>query len=142
MIEGLYECTHAIRLVELLRLLHCLLLLEGNVIVHSAAGEKVVLLPLLRPRLLRVIVGVSLDVTLLNESHRLSFHRSLILILGLHLHLLSKDVSVNIVCRDGLLLESGVAIIEVTHKVGVIIVDMVNNTRTRVEIMLILCTPS
>jgi hypothetical protein len=142
LIEGLYECTHAIRLVELLRLLHCLLLLEGNVIVHSAAGEKVVLLPLLRPRLLRVIVGVSLDVTLLNESHRLSFHRSLILILGLHLHLLSKDVSVNIVCRDGLLLESGVAIIEVTHKVGVIIVDMVNNTRTRVEIMLILCTPS
>jgi hypothetical protein len=142
LIEGLYECTHAIRLVELLSLLHCLLLLEGDVIVHGAASEKVVLLPLLRPRLLRVIVGVSLDVTLLNESHRLSFHRTLILILGLHLHLLRKDVPIDIVCRDGLLLETGVAIIEVTHKVGVIIVDMVNTTRTRVEIMLILCTPS
>jgi hypothetical protein len=142
MIEGLCECTHAIRLVELLSLLHSLLLLEGDVIVHGPTGEKVVLLPLLRPRLLRVIVGVSLDVTLLNESHRLSFHRPLILILGLHLHLLRKDVSVDIVCRQSLLLEAGVTVIEVPHKVGVIVVDMVAPTRTRVEIMCILCTPS
>ena len=140
MVEGLCEGTHAIRLVELLRLLHSLLLLEGDVIVHGPTGEKVVLLPLLRPRLLRIIVGVSLDVTLLNESHRLSFHRPLILILGLHL--LRKDVSVDIVCGQSLLLEAGVTVIEVTHEVSVIVVCMVAPTRTRVEIMCILCTPS
>ena len=140
MVEGLCEGTHAIRLVELLSLLHSLLLLEGDVIVHGATGKKVILLPLLRPRLLRIIVGVSLDVTLLNESHRLSFHRPLILILGLHL--LRKDVSVDIVCGQSLLLEAGVTVIEVTHEVSVIVVCMVAPTRTRVEIMCILCTPS
>lgn len=123
MIEGLCECTHAVRLVELLSLLHSLLLLKGDITVHGPTGEKVILLPLLRPRLLRIVVGVSLDVTLLNESHGLSFHGPQILILDLHL--LSKDVSVDIVCGESLLLEAGIPIVEVSHEVSVIVINKV-----------------
>ena len=108
-------------MVELLSLLNSLLLLEGYITVHGPTAEKVVLLPLLRPRLLSVVVGVSLNVTLLNETHCLRFNCSLVLILGLHL--LSKDVSVHIVGRESLLLEPGIAIIEVTHEVGIIVIN-------------------
>jgi hypothetical protein len=139
MIEGLCECSHSVRLIELLSLLHSLLLLEGYITVHGPTGEKFILLPLLRPCLLRIVVGVSLNVALLNESHGLSFHGPLILILSLHL--LSKDVSVDIVCGKSLLLEAGIPIIEVPHEVGVIVINKVA-TRARVEIMWILCTTS
>lgn len=126
-------------MVELLSLLHCLLLLEGDITVHGPTSEKVILLPLLRPRLLRIVVGVSLNVALLDETHGLSFHGPLILILGLHL--LSKDVSVDIVCGESLLLEACIAIIEVPHEVGIIVINKVA-TLARVEIVLILCTTS
>jgi hypothetical protein len=126
-------------LVELLSLLHSLLLLEGDITVHGPTRKKVILLPLLRPRLLRIVVGVSLNVALLDETHGLSFHGPLILILGLHL--LSKDVSVDIVCWESLLLEAGITVIEVPHKVGIVIIIKVA-TLARVEIVLILCTTS
>jgi hypothetical protein len=126
-------------LVELLSLLHSLLLLEGDITVYGPTREKVILLPLLRPRLLRIVVGVSLNVALLNETHGLSFHGPLILILGLHL--LSKDVSVDIVCGESLLLEACIPVIEVPHEVGIVIINKVA-TLARVEIVLILCTTS
>ena len=73
MIKGLCKCAHAVRLVELLSLLNSLLLLEGNITVHAATGEKIILLPLLWPRLLRIVVVISLNIALLNETHGLSF---------------------------------------------------------------------
>ena len=126
-------------MVELLSLLHSLLLLEGDITVHGPTSEKVILLPLLRPRLLRIIVGKSLNVALLDETHGLRFHGPLILILGLHL--LSKDVSVNIVCGESLLLETSIPVIEVPHEVSIVIIIKVA-TLARVEIVLILCTTS
>lgn len=93
MIELLSQNVHPCRVVELLGFLHGLLLLESDIAVHSIVSEKV-LLPLLWPLLVRIIVSVSLDVTLLNESHSLCFQSTMIL---LCLHLLRENVSVYVI---------------------------------------------
>ncbi len=84
-----------------------------------------------------IAISVPLNVTLLDETHCLRFESSLIL---LGLHLLSKNISVYVVGWQCLLLESVITVVEITHKVAIIIIDEIS-TLTRVKnIMLILAT--
>ena len=101
-------------------------MLISNITVYSSpAGEEVVLLSHLWPRLLVhiIVVGVPLNVTLLDETHRLCLQSPLIL---LGLHLLSEDVSVYVVGRKSLLLKPVIAIVKVSHEVTIVIIDKVS----------------